>query len=82
MEKAEIFALVKEMLEEHATLHDVSAIKPEACLQDDLGIDSLERVVVVMEIEKELCIQLYDGHVYDKITVQNLVDGIYAEINK
>ncbi len=81
MSQNEIFSLVKNIIEEHATLHDVAAIKPEACLQDDLGIDSLERVVVVMEIEKELGIQLHDDHVYEKMTVQNLVDGIYAAVN-
>lgn len=81
MSQTEIFALVKDIIEEHIIVHDVTAITPEACLQDDLGIDSLERVALVMEIEKELGIQLHDDHVYEKMTVQKLVDGIYAAVN-
>ena len=81
MEKGEIFALVKEIIEEHTTLREGTVIELSSCLEDDLYIDSMEGLVVVMEIEKQLGIQLHDDHVYKKMTIQELVDGIYAAVN-
>lgn len=81
MGQTEIFALVKNIIEKHTTLREGTAIELSSCLEDDLKIDSMERLVVVMEIEKQLGIQLHDDHVYEKMTVQNLVDGVYAAVN-
>ena len=81
MSQTEIYALVKNIIEEHTTLREGTAIELSSCLEDDLKIDSMERLVVVMEIEKQLGIQLHDDHVYEKMTVQNLVDGVYTAVN-
>ena len=81
MGQTEIFALVKNIIEEHTTLREGTVVELLSCLEDDLHIDSMERLVVVMEIEKQLGIQLHDDHVYKKMTIQELVDGIYAVVN-
>lgn len=57
-------------------LSPVESIKPENKLQDDLGLDSLEMVMLLMEIEDEFEITLdeADMNPYDLETVESVVN--------
>jgi acyl carrier protein len=52
----------------------VEKIKPEAKLIDDLGADSLTAVEIVMELEKELGVDIDDSEVEKIVTVQDIIN--------
>ena len=58
---------------------EASEVKPEASFTNDLGADSLDTVVLIMEFEKEFGISIPD----DKAeTIQTVGDAIsYIEAN-
>ncbi|HEX9861070.1 MAG TPA: acyl carrier protein [Nitrospirota bacterium] len=49
-------------------------VTPNACLKDDLGIDSTEMVEVVVALEKEFGTKIPDGIIHGGITVRDVVD--------
>jgi len=51
-------------------------LRPDACLKDDLGIDSTEMVEVVVALEKEFGTKIPDGVVHNMSTIRELVDYI------
>lgn len=53
---------------------DPFEVKPESVLSTDLGADSLDRVDVIMHIEREFGIMIPDEFEYSK--VQDLVDFV------
>ena len=60
-------------------IDDVEKIKPEAKLIDDLGADSLTAVEIVMEIEKELGVDIDDSEVEKIVTVQDIINIVEAK---
>jgi len=57
---------------------DVSDIKPEHHLVDDLKADSLDTVELVMEIEKEFDFEVPEGEAEKLMTVQAIIDKVIA----
>lgn len=57
---------------------DESAIRPEASLTEDLGIDSLDAVELGMALEQEAGQEIPDDAMEGMRTVQDLVDYIAA----
>jgi len=57
------FEKIKEIVQEHLALDDVSNIKPETSLMGDLEVDSLDAVEIVMKIEDEFDIEIPDDDV-------------------
>jgi acyl carrier protein len=64
-----VFKIIKDILTD-----DVEKIKPEAKLIDDLGADSLTAVEIVMELEKELGVDIDDSEVEKIVTVQDIIN--------
>ena len=64
-----VYKIIKDILTD-----DVEKIKPEAKLIDDLGADSLTAVEIVMEIEKELGVDIDDSEVEKIVTVQDIIN--------
>ena len=58
---------------------DVEKIKPEAKLIDDLGADSLTAVEIVMELEKELGVDIDDSEVEKIVTVQDVINIVESK---
>lgn len=54
-------------------------IKPEHHLIDDLKADSLDVVELVMEVEKEFEIEVPDSEAEKLMTVQSIIDKVFAE---
>ena len=57
----------------------VEKIKPEAKLIDDLGADSLTAVEIVMELEKELGVDIDDSEVEKIVTVQDVINIVESK---
>jgi len=49
-------------------------LKQDACLKDDLGIDSTEMVEVIVALEKEFGLKIPDGVVGGTSTIKELVN--------
>ena len=64
-----VYKIIKDILTD-----DVEKIKPEAKLIDDLGADSLTAVEIVMELEKELGLDIDDSEVEKIVTVQDIIN--------
>ena len=69
-----VYKIIKDILTD-----DVEKIKPEAKLIDDLGADSLTAVEIVMEIEKELGVDIDDSEVEKIVTVQDIIIIVEAK---
>lgn len=55
---------------------DPKDVKPEAKIQEDLGIDSLERVDLAIEMEDAFNIRISDDDLDGIVTVQDLINTI------
>ena len=64
-----VYKIMKDIL-----IDDVEKIQPEAKLIDDLGADSLTAVEIVMELEKELGVDIDDSEVEKIVTVQDIIN--------
>lgn len=53
---------------------DVSLVKPESKIKDDLGADSLDILQLLMKIEDEYGIMIPDEKLAGFVTVQDVVD--------
>ena len=58
---------------------DEEEIKPEAKLNDDLGIDPLAAVELALELENEFDIRIEDEELAKLETVQDVIDIIEAK---
>lgn len=52
---------------------DANKVIPTANLKDDLGIDSLDSVELVLELENEFNVTIEDSEVQNLVTVQDIV---------
>lgn len=70
---------VKKCIAEHM---DITAdhIKNFARLDHDLGLDSLRLLEVVMAIEDEFGIEIYDEAAWAFTTVQSVIDHVTAKV--
>lgn len=66
---------VKKVLVEAINV-DGNDVKPEANLQDDLGIDSLSAVELALELENEFDVRIEDEELAKLKTVQDIIDII------
>ena len=69
-----VYKIIKDILTD-----DVEKIKPESKLIDDLGADSLTAVEIVMELEKELGVDIDDSEVEKIVTVQDVINIVEAK---
>jgi long-chain acyl-CoA synthetase len=53
-----------------------SAIVPEANLELDLSLDSMERVELIAELEQRFGVRVDEGQAHDLLTVQQLIDAV------
>ena len=75
--KEKIFEAIKEVA--YDILGDVE-IKKDANLQSDLGLESLDQLDLIMQVEKKLSIRINDDDIYE--TVEDLVNAFYNEMSK
>ncbi len=70
-----MFDQIKKVLVEAINV-DEEEIKPEAKLNEDLGIDSLAAVELALELENEFGIRIEDEELANLVTVQDVMDII------
>lgn len=63
-------------------LVDTTTTNFENELLKNIGIDSLDFIELIMDIEKELNIWLKDELIEELKTIQNLYDLVYNTVNK
>ncbi|MBQ9339614.1 MAG: acyl carrier protein [Paludibacteraceae bacterium] len=78
MTKQEIAERVNNFLIEDFEI-EASAIRPEAELREDLGIDSLDIVDLVVVVDREFGFRIKQEELKDIITLQNFCDYIAAK---
>ena len=78
--KTEIELIVKNILTDKLGL-DENEVSPSSILRDDLGMDSLDDVELIMELEKEFCITISDGEVEEIRTVEGVVEYLFGKLN-
>lgn len=69
--QASITARIEAMLREHTGTE--RELSPMTLLDDDLEMDSLERVELGLKLEKEFAVQLPDGKVRRSVTEGDLI---------
>lgn len=80
--RQEIFLKVKEVIIEQMTLPSKTDITLATRLIDDLGVDSLDTVEQVMEMEEKFGIEIPDEDAEIMRTVRDVVDYIYDSLSK
>lgn len=70
------FDKIKDIIQEHLALDDVSNVKPETSLMGDLEVDSLDAVEIVMKIEDEFEIEIPDDEVSKFKNIGDIADYI------
>lgn len=60
---------------------DLTDIKSESRFMEDLGCDSLDRVELIMEMEKEFNLTIPDEEMETIFTVQDAINLIEKKIN-
>ena len=73
MNKEDIEVRVKEIIAEKAEC-EISEVNEQTNLEETLGMDSLDRVELLMEIEKEFGITIPDDDADKVITTKDCVD--------
>lgn len=69
---------VKTLMAEALNL-DIADITPEATLKDDLGIDSLDAVELIMELEDEFDVKVEDAEAQGFVTIGDIVALLEAK---
>ena len=59
---------------------DAAKVTKEATLKEDLGIDSLDSVEMVLELENEFDVKLDDDEISHLITVGDVMDLVSAKL--
>ena len=59
---------------------DADKVTKEATLKDDLGIDSLDSVEMVLELENEFDVKLDDDEIAHLVTVGDVLDLVSAKM--
>lgn len=72
-----VIKIVSEQLSE-----DISAIKPESSLVNDLNADSLDQVELVMELEDEFDLTIPDEEAQKISTVGEAIDYVYNHLQE
>jgi acyl carrier protein len=70
---------IKKILVDTANV-DAEKVTKSASLKDDLGIDSLDSVEMILELENHFDIKLEDSEIEKLITVGDVVDLVSAKV--
>lgn len=71
---------IKKILVETANV-DASKVTEEATLHDDLGIDSLDSVEIVLELESAYDIKIEDEEIQNLKTVGDIMKLVESKLN-
>lgn len=72
---------IKEIIAEQANLKDKNSLTMETNLQEELGLDSLDAVEIIMQLEEEFDIQVPDEAFFEVKTIGDIAYYIEKAIN-
>ena len=72
---------IKEIIAEQANLKDKNSLTMETNLQEELGLDSLDAVEIIMQLEEEFDIQVPDEAFFEVKTIWDIAYYIEKAIN-
>jgi len=75
-----MFEKIKPLMAEALKL-DVSKIMLEANLKDDLGIDSLDAVELIIELEEQFDIEISDDEATKFVVVSDIVNFLESKVS-
>ena len=75
-----MFEEVKELLVKQLKLKDVSVVKPESKIKDDLGADSIDILQLLMTLEESKGITIPDEELASFTTVKDIVDYLETRV--
>lgn len=75
----DLYTKIAESIADQMNL-DVSAIKPESRLIEDLKADSLDVVAMIMEVEQEFDLQIPDEDMMKLRTVNDIVEYLSDKV--
>ncbi len=81
MEYTAVEAQVKAILADKLDA-DISIIKPESRLIDDLGMDSFRSIEMAFELEEKFKIKIPDADIIKVQVVKDIVDYIVERVGK
>ena len=81
MQKEKIVEIINNFLVEEFEI-DESKLKPEALLQSDLGLESLDFVDVAVILEKEFSLKVKGEDMVNVRSLDDLYNFIYNNLNK
>ena len=80
--KIDIENSVHKVLSEYIGIDEDVKIPDEACLDQDLGMDSLDKTELLYELDNEFDTSFPDQWNDSVITVKDLYDFVFQELNK
>ncbi len=80
MTREEVFSKVKDLLAQSIGEDKADSITEDALLMDDLGLDSLETMDLIMNLESEFGISIPDEDIEKIKTVGDVVNYIMEKI--
>ena len=81
MERVEIDQKVKDFLVSEFEI-DESAIKPEARLREDIGIDSLDFVDIIVIVDRTFGFRIVPEELKNVVTLEDFCNYIDKKVNK
>ena len=76
--KKQVLEIIKEYSSQEVELND---LKPTSDLKDIFGIDSIDIVDIVVDIENHFKINLDDERINNIVTYEQLIKAIETELN-
>ncbi len=77
MRRQEILNRLKKALSQEFKISE-RAVKPQARFKEDLNIDSLGYIWALIAIEEEFCIEIPEDVAEKFLTIENVVEYLYA----
>ena len=72
----EVTVKVKQVLSDVLLIDTIEDIKPENYLVDDYGMDSLDAIDIMIQIEDEFGVDVDEGKIKNIKTVQDIIDCV------
>lgn len=80
MSEKEIYAKIVEVIQEHEGA-DFS-VSPELSLKDELGVDSVDLMEFIIDLEDTFAIEIPDEHIDHFKNISDIVTYIYGKLKK
>ena len=78
--KQELFLRVRDLLAREFSIQNKEEIKPESRIKEDLGLDSIDAIQVVMDLEQEFGFEIPDEDSEKIFTVGQIIEYLSTKL--